>query len=357
MNKHRKAVIEANSVSMIEEFNLGGYPQKVLIEGKSEDLPIVITLHGGPGSPIPFCVGARGLFPEFTDNCILVSWDQYGCGINNAKLPDDISINDFVDMTIDLIKEIKGRFPQNAVWLFGMSWGSVLSAIVAKKTPELIDGVITYGQVLYQLMQSKETIDALMNSKAPEKTKVEIKTAVDSKVFNNKTAMKLSGAIRKYTYGYNNPNEPKAKVGKMLCGIMASPDYKFRDFKAIVINGYMKNTSLMKELSKLDLRETLKSVSVPYHIIQGETDVVTCTSSIITFVEEVNNPYLTCTVIPNSAHIPGMNGMRAVFEEICKLNNTLSKLIGNCGSENVAVIGSSDGPIAVYFSADCENKS
>lgn len=324
MNRQRKAIIEANKVSKVEEFVLGGYLQKVLIEGKYENLPVVITLHGGPGSPIPFCVGARGLFPEFTDNCILVSWDQYGCGINNAKLPNDVSINDFVNMTIELIKEIKRRFPQNAVWLLGMSWGSVLSAMVAERSPEIIHGVITYGQVLYQLMQSQETIDALMKSKAPQKLKIEIKTAVDSKEFNNKTAMRLSSAIRKYTYGYNNPNEPKAKVGKIIRGIMTSPDYKFKDFKAIVMNGYMKNTSLITELSELDLRESLKSVFVPYHIIQGETDIVTCTSSIVSFVEESDNPYLTCKVIPNSAHIPGVNGMQAVFEEIRKLN-----IIGN----------------------------
>ena len=130
-------------------------------------------------------------------------------------------------------------------------------------------------------------------------------------------AMKLSGAIRKYTYGYNNPKEPKAEVGKIIRGIMTSPDYKFKDFKAIVVNGYMKNTSLITELSGLDLRETLKNVSVPYHIIQGETDIVTCTNSIVSFVENSDNPYLTCKVIPNSAHIPGVNGMQAVFEEIC----------------------------------------
>ena len=57
MNQQRKAAIEANKVSMVREFTLGGHLQKVLIEGKTEDLPVVITLHGGPGSPIPFCVG------------------------------------------------------------------------------------------------------------------------------------------------------------------------------------------------------------------------------------------------------------------------------------------------------------
>ncbi|MGL5354693.1 MAG: hypothetical protein ACRDA5_15475, partial [Clostridium sp.] len=76
MNKFRKKVIENNEIGVIENFTLGGYEQKVLIEGKSKDLPIVLTLHGGPGSPIPFSVGCRGLFPNFTDKFIMVYWDQ-----------------------------------------------------------------------------------------------------------------------------------------------------------------------------------------------------------------------------------------------------------------------------------------
>jgi pimeloyl-ACP methyl ester carboxylesterase len=109
-------------------------------------------------------------------------------------------------------------------------------------------------------------------------------------------------------------------MGKIIRGIMTSPDYKFKDFKAMAVNGYAKNTSLITELSEIDLRDTLKSVSVPYHIIQGETDIVTGTSSIVSFVEEAGNPHLTCKVISRSAHIPGINGVQAVFEEICGLN-------------------------------------
>ena len=93
MNKQRKAVIEGFEISEITEVELGGIRQKILIEGKTGDLPVVISLHGGPGTPIPFCAGARGLFPEFTDRCILVCWDQYGCGINNARLDDDVTIS------------------------------------------------------------------------------------------------------------------------------------------------------------------------------------------------------------------------------------------------------------------------
>ena len=320
MNKKRKAVIESNKVSMLKEFNLGGHLQKVLIEGKSADLPVVISLHCGPGLPIPFSVGTRGMFPEFTEKCILVSWDQYGCGINNARLPDDITINDFVAMTVDLITEIKKEFPHNKIWLLSMSWGSVLSAKIASKFPELIDGVIAYGQVLNELMYSKEEVEALKNSNAPQKLKNNLLSAIESKSFDKNTLMNLSKAIRKYTYGYTNPNEPKANMGKIICGILTSPDYKFKDFKAIMVNVYLKNSSLMLELSKVDLSKYLKGVSVPYHILQGETDIVSGTKSISSFVEKTDNPYLTCTVIPNTAHNPGVNGMNAVFEEICKLS-------------------------------------
>ena len=319
MDKERMAVIKANRVSCVEEFVLGGYPQKVMIEGRCEKLPVVITLHGGPGAPIPFCVGTRGLFPEFTDNCIFVTWDQYGCGINNAVLPDDISINDYVNMTVDLIKELKRKFPENVIWLFGMSWGSVLAAKTAESFPELVDGVIVYGQVLYQLMQSKETIDLLMNSDAPEKTKADIKAAVDSENVDHTMVMRLSGAIRKYTNGYDNPDEPRDKAERIIIGIMESPDYESRDFKALLINGYRKNKSLFKELTKIDLRDTLKNVRVPYHIIQGNADIVTYTGSISAFVKELDIPDVTCRVIPNSAHIPGENGMKAVIEEIRKI--------------------------------------
>lgn len=83
-----------------------------------ENLPIVITLHGGSGTPIPFSVGCRGLFPEFTDRFIMVYWDQLGCGINNYVIDDNFTIDSFVQMTKDLIREVKKVFPHNKVYIF-----------------------------------------------------------------------------------------------------------------------------------------------------------------------------------------------------------------------------------------------
>ena len=113
MNKRRKQIIESYEVSKLVTYNLGGYEQKVLIEGKSRKAPVMISLHGGPGSPIPFSEGCRGMFPEITDSVIMVYWDQLGCGINNYVIDNSFCIDDFVAMTVDLIREIKKEFSDN----------------------------------------------------------------------------------------------------------------------------------------------------------------------------------------------------------------------------------------------------
>lgn len=321
MNKQRKQIIEGNAISEVCTFRLGAVDQKVMIEGKTADLPVVITLHGGPGMPIPFCVGCRGLFPEVTGRCILVCWDQYGSGINNAVLPADFSVADLVEMTCDLIDAVKDRFPNNRLYLFGMSWGSVLAAKAAVRREQCLSGVITYGQALYRLMRSEDTLEAIRSSKAPAKVKAEAEEMIGAETVSYGQAMKLSKLVRKYTSGYNHPQEPKEAMGGLLKGLLFSPDYRFSDFFAIVKNGYMKNHNVAEELSTLDLREDLRRVRVPYHIIQGDADVVTSTKLIRNFVREADNPNLTLTVVPTSAHMPGKNGMQAITDEIDRIHS------------------------------------
>ena len=107
-----KTKIRVTDYEVSELYNvfLGGIEQKILVEGKRRDLPIVITLHGGPGMPIPFAVGCRGMFPIFTEQFIMVYWDQLGCGINDYEIADSFTVDSYVEMTCDLVRFIKKEF-------------------------------------------------------------------------------------------------------------------------------------------------------------------------------------------------------------------------------------------------------
>lgn len=315
MNRRRKEIINGNKVSEIYDFSLGGYQQKVLVEGKENTLPVVITLHGGPGTPIPFSVGCRGLFPEFTNQFIMVYWDQLGCGINNYVIDNSFHIDTFVNMTIDLIRKLKESFPNNKIYILSMSWGSILSAKILEKESMIVDGVIVYGQIVKNVFFNPEVINSL------EKTKISAQKLDTIKRTTSKSAslrelQLVSAGIRKYTDGYQNKKGEQAPMGAVIKGLFTSPDYQFKDFKAMMVNGYRKNRSLWKEILQLDLTDTLRTVQVPYVILQGDTDIVASTVTAAALVKGSENPYLVCEVIKNSGHLPGKEGMSVVLKKL-----------------------------------------
>lgn len=317
MNRKRKQIIEQNEISELYTFSLGKIPQKVLIEGRSKDLPIIINFHGGPGSPIPFSVGCRGLFPEFTNRFIMVYWDQLGCGINDYSLKDDFTIDSFVEMAADLIVEVKKIFQANKLVLFGMSWGSVLALKVLRKVKVRVDAVVIWGQVFRKLFLNEEVYKALEQAGLTQKKMQRIR-AITAEHFSDKDMRFLTGSIRKYTDGYSNRKGEQAPVAPIIKGLLTSPDYTFKDFRAIMINGTTGNRRLWSELLRLDLTEELSEVGVPYYILQGDTDIVASTAEIKRATDDSDNPYLHCQIIADSGHMPGKAGMDAVFETLVK---------------------------------------
>ena len=306
MNKNN--IKSNNEISELCSFSLGGYQQKVMIEGKSKDSPIVITLHGGPGTPIPFSVGCRGLFPVFTDEFIMVYWDQLGCGINNHVIDDTFSIDSFVQMTEELLEQIKIKFPNNKIMIFSTSWGSILSVKLLEKNPNAVDGVIACGQIVKDVFFSDEVEEALTQSKIPKKKLAKIRK-ITIENYTGKDLQLISSALRKYTDAYQNKIGEKAPMGSIIKGLMTSPDYTMKDFKAIMLNGYMKNTSLWKEILQINLTEQLQNVKVPYIILQGDTDIVASTKLVKELVADSNNTNLACKVVADTGHMPGVKMM------------------------------------------------
>ena len=323
MNKKRREVIENNKVSKMMTYSLNGYSQKVLFDGKNETSPVLLNLHGGPGMPIPFSVGCRGMFPDFTDHVIMAYWDQLGCGINDYVIDDTFTIDDYVKMTVDLIKEIKKEFPNNQLILLGMSWGSVLTAKVASEVPELIDQVLVYGQILTELIFNSEVYTSILQSSISSSHKVIIDNIKNKEEHTTEDVKMMAKLIRKYTEGYQAKTKEKTPMLPIIGGLLSSPDYTFKDFKAIVVNGFMKNTSIWKELIAIDLSKELEKVQVPYHILQGSTDIVTSTKNIVEFVEASHNSNLRIFVVEGNGHIPGGSGVEQVLQESLKLGKVV----------------------------------
>ncbi|MDO5558903.1 MAG: alpha/beta hydrolase [Oscillospiraceae bacterium] len=304
-------------ISEICEIKLGGYLQKILIEGTKKSNPVVICLHGGPGSPIPFNVGSRGLFPEIKEYFTLVCWDQLGCGINNRVIDDSFHIDDFEKMTLELISYIHSRFEHNRIYLFGMSWGSLLT-LKAASGSEYVDGAVCNGQVLHNETFNDEVFTTLEKSRMPECKKKQLETYKND--INAQNAKKIMGFVNRYTDGYfcrsKHDKTEKLPVFKIIKGMLSSPDYRFRDLKAVVINGYAKNNTLIEEFVRQDVRPLLSNIKIPYTIVQGSTDIVTPTAFVKQFIKTNKNKNVRLIVIENCGHFPDARVNRTCIEQL-----------------------------------------
>ncbi|MDE7373075.1 MAG: hypothetical protein K2N18_03325, partial [Clostridia bacterium] len=129
----------------------------------------------------------------------------------------------------------------------------------------------------------------------------------------DKNLKELYKLLGKHTNAYFNKNAKRAPIGKIVFGLMTSPDYSIKDFQAVMKNSYAYNTTLWKELLNIDLTPLLADIKIKYLLLQGETDIVTSTSNVIKAVESCGNENLAVKVVKNSGHMPSADAMEECF--------------------------------------------
>ena len=150
---------EANPVNEKSFIELGGEKQYVEITGASDDLPVLLFLHGGPGWPqTPHL---RYFNSDLTKDMILVSWDQAGCGLSYLQNPNpkNLSTKSLVDDAHELTQYLKKKFNKEKIVLLGFSYGSVIGLKLAERYPEDYSAYIGVSQ----LIDSQKNWDASMD--------------------------------------------------------------------------------------------------------------------------------------------------------------------------------------------------
>ncbi len=134
------------SVARMEYVELGGSRQWICVRGESVDKPLLLILHGGPGTPevLPFRRYDAGLEKDF----IVVNWDQRGSGksYSPSMTADSLTIEQILSDAHELVGYLKESFGKEKIYLLGHSWGTILGALLASRYPEDFHAYIGMGQ-------------------------------------------------------------------------------------------------------------------------------------------------------------------------------------------------------------------
>lgn len=119
----------ALAIAALEKVRIGGSDQWILERSEDTDNPVVLYLHGGPGTSqlTSNRRNTRHLEKFFT----VVNWDQRGAGKSYRAISeaDRMNLGQFVADTRELTLHLLEKFGQQRLVLVGHSWGSVIGAL------------------------------------------------------------------------------------------------------------------------------------------------------------------------------------------------------------------------------------
>ncbi len=153
----------AGSVASLEEIELGGVGQWVLIRGYDISNPILLLLHGGPGaSEMPFF---RYYNSELEKHFIVVLWDRRGAGKSFSRsIPKEtMTLGQNSRDTHQLVGILKKRFNKEKIFLVGHSWGSALGMMQIAQYPEDFYAFVGAGQVTDMVRNDQLAYDFALN--------------------------------------------------------------------------------------------------------------------------------------------------------------------------------------------------
>lgn len=259
-----------------EEFfvQLNDQRQYITIRGRDKTAPVIIYLHGGPGSPDSMMTYA--FTNHLIDDYTVVCWDQRGCGrtyLNNDDKENktvtfEQALND-VDALVDYLSD---RFGQNKIIIMGHSYGSVLGSRYAYDHPEKTKAFIGIGQFVNFSSSAKcEYEDALEKAEAAGDD-----TSMLTEAYNNfvkEHTVEAGSEITRYASKYHKAERSKNTILTAFVSPTFSTDDLWWYTKQLSYEDFMRyNGNIMNYLLEVDLRKTQLSYEVPVFFISGSCD-------------------------------------------------------------------------------------
>lgn len=316
--------IPQRSISVIESVTIGGQPQSIIIRGADSAKPVILYLHGGPGSPeIAFMKATNR---EIENDFVVVYWEQRGSGKSYSKNipPESMNMNQFISDTREVSEYLMHRFGKEKIYLMGHSWGSLLGIMTAYRHPEYYHAYMGIGQVAHQYKGERISFEWVKQEAAEKGDRRAIK-ALEGIQFPDSMAaqeawdryiMPERRYVMKFGGGVVHDMKGMWPVVKM---ILDAKEYTFTDKINFFAGSLFSTKYLWPEVISTNLTNSIDSMRLPVYIFQGRHDYQTPHSVARDFFDQLKAPHKEFFTFENSAHSPNM-------EEVERFNTLVREI-------------------------------
>lgn len=299
------------SIAEIKTVRINDVDQRLLIRGKDRSNPLLLHIHGGPGSPDSPLLKRRG--HNLEDIFTVCYWDQRGAGASysNDLSTDSMSLRKIVEDGIEITKYLLVSLEKEKLYIEAHSWGTAVGIHMIRKRPKLYQAYFGIGQ--------------MANSKKSEQLSYDF-TWKEAKRKNDQNVMDQLNEIGRPPYNSSSDWIRKCMRERKLSKTYLPPNYtenismfnQYKDFvfypeysiadKLSALKGdSFSMENLWQEAIDLNLFDESTEYEVPIYFFQGVHDKITVTSIVKEYFEEINAPVKKYFNFENSGHYPHLD--------------------------------------------------
>jgi pimeloyl-ACP methyl ester carboxylesterase len=279
-----------NSIAVMEKVVLGGSEQWITIRGKNVENPVLIYLGiGGPGAG-GFPATMMNLAP-LEEHFVVVNWDQPGTGKSYGAVPIwSLTVDRFVADARDLTNLMRARFDEEKVYVFGLSWGSIVGIKLIEQYPELFHAYVGNGQ--------------MVNTTENDRIGYEFALEYEQSLGNIATVNRLkrngpppySGRGMAFKYADYNNSLFRSMDSPTLDLILLLVPHFAREYGLIdrvnFARGLMDSFPVLyPQLRDLDFTTQANHLEVPVYFIVGKNDINAVASLVERYYQVLDAPY------------------------------------------------------------------
>lgn len=303
-------VTDGSTDAVIEQrfVEIGGQRQYFLIRGKNRNNPVVLWLHGGPGSPDSMF---NYEFTKYLENDFtFVSWDRRGAGRTyyaNRKsdaLNESVNFERALDDLDEAVNYLCSEFSRDKIIIAAHSFGTLLGARYCVEHGEKVSKYVAVSQLVdYRRSEEFAFYDAVNAAKISGSKYDSLQLAYDSFKENPtvESNMKLRRCLSKF---HKTPSLNLLKL------ITLSPDANKTDLRWGILQSVntMKLFSLEKELFDVCMNTTISDLGnrflMPVAFVSGKKDWITPMELVQEYYSTIRSPDKKFYLMDGCGHNP-----------------------------------------------------
>ena len=288
------------SIELMETVEIGGIKQVLYFRGKNIDNPIILFIHGGPGSPmLPLL---HGFQYEWENEFTVVHWEQRNAGktfyLNDPEtILETMTFDTMVSDAHEVTQYIKQKLNKDKITILGFSWGTVLGTSLIQKYPQDYYAYIGVGQFVSAKENNSVGYQAVLDAareKGNAKDIAELEK-LDPEINEH------SWEIRKFLIKYNLAEDFSFRLVMLA---LTSPYYKMHDLMYYLnVNTLHYQEPLFNFLEDYEIRDYGTSYEVPVFYIMGERDYQTSYPLVKNYFEEISAPHKEFFSVSDASHL------------------------------------------------------